>query len=60
MFNPVVPYLYLLPTVYMSVSDITNPDLLACSCRTWISLDINRFSEELLQPGPHDWLAQKR
>ena len=40
------PYRYLLPTVYLSVADIANPDLLACGCRTWISLDIARFYDE--------------
>ena len=30
MFNPVAPYQYLLPTVYLALTDIANPDLLAC------------------------------
>ena len=34
MFNPVAPYRYLLPTLYLSVADIATPDL---------SLDIARF-----------------
>ena len=32
MFNPVTTYGYLLPNVYLSVADIENLDLLACSC----------------------------
>ena len=39
-FNPVAPYRYLLPNLYLSVADIANPDLFACGSRTWISLDI--------------------
>ena len=50
-FNPVVPYLYLLPTVYLFVSDIANPELFVCGCRTWICLDIAHFYEE------HAWPA---
>ena len=30
MFNPVAPYRYMLPTVYLFVGDIANPDLFAC------------------------------
>ena len=30
-------------------SNIANPDLLACNCRTWITLDIARFYEEQCQ-----------
>ena len=26
MFNPVAPYGYLLPNMYMCIADITNPD----------------------------------
>ena len=33
-FNPVVPYLYLLHTVCLYVADIANPDLFACGCWT--------------------------
>ena len=46
MFNPVAPYRYLLPNLYLSMADIENPDLFACGSRTWISLDIARFYEE--------------
>ena len=49
-FNPVAPYRYLLATVYLSVTDIVNPDLFAC-CRTWTSLNIARFYEEQCQPS---------
>ena len=62
LFNPVAPYRYLLPTVYLSVADIENPDLLACDCQTWISLDIARFkrSSATHPTGPHDQLGRKR
>ena len=33
-FNPVAPYQYLLPNLYMSVAYITNPDLCPSVCRT--------------------------
>ena len=46
MFNPVAHYGYLLPTVYLFMADIANPDLSVCGCRTWICLDITRFYEE--------------
>ena len=36
-------YSYLLPTVYLFVADIANPDLSVCGCRTCICLDIPRF-----------------
>ena len=32
-YNPVAPYRYPLPTVYLAVADISNPDLFACGCR---------------------------
>ena len=51
MFNPVAPYRYLLPNLYLYGADIANPDLIACSSRTWISLDIARFYEEHCQPS---------
>ena len=62
-FNPVAPYLYLLPNLHLSEANIANPDLLVCGSRTWISLDIARFYEEHCQPssaqktviGPHCW-----
>ena len=62
MFNPVAPYRYLLPNLYLSVVDIENPDLFACGSRTWISLDTSRFYEEYCQSssGPHGQLAQNR
>ena len=49
--NPVAPYRYLLPNLYLSVTDIANPDLFACSGRTWISLDISCLYEEHCQPS---------
>ena len=48
MFNPVAPYRYRLPNLYLSVAD---PDLLACGSGTWISLDIACFYEEHCQPS---------
>ena len=50
MFNDVAPYRYLVPTIYLYVADIANPDLFACSCRSWIRLDISCFYEEQCQP----------
>ena len=41
-FNPVAPYRYLLPNLYLYVVDIAHPDLFACGSRIWISLDIAR------------------
>ena len=60
-FNPVAPYGYLLSDMYLFMADITNPDFLVLSCRTWIGLDITCFCEQ--QPawpkngksGPHCW-----
>ena len=69
-FNPVAPYGYLLSDMYLFMADITNPDFLVLSCRTWIGLDITRFCEQQRQPssgsawptcpkngksGPHCW-----
>ena len=51
MFNPVSPDRYLLPTAYLSVADIANPDLLTRGCWTWINLDIARLYEEQCQPS---------
>ena len=51
MLNPVAPYRYLLPNLYLFVADIANPDLFACGSRTWISIDIARFYEEHCQPS---------
>ena len=69
-FNPVAPYGYLLSDMYLFMADITNPDFLVLSCRTWIGLDITCFCEQQRQPssgsawpacpkngksGPHCW-----
>ena len=51
MFNPVTTYGYMLPTMYLFVTDIANPDLFACGCRTSICLDIIRFHEEQCHPS---------
>ena len=60
-FNPVAPYGYLLSDMYLFMADITNPDFLVLSCRTWIGLDITRFCEQQRShpAGPHGRLAQK-
>ena len=49
LFNPVAPYQYLIPTVYLFVADIANPDLFVCGCLTWICFDIADFYEEQCQ-----------
>ena len=57
------PYRYLLPNVYLSVADISNPDWFACGCRTWISLFVSTspvFRSSASHPeGPHDRLVKK-
>ena len=45
------PYRYLLPIMYLFMTDIANPDFFVCSCGTWICLDITRFCEEQHQPS---------
>ena len=50
-FNPVAPYGYLLSDMYLFMVDITYPDFLVYSCRTWIGLDITRFCEKQRQPS---------
>ena len=42
--NPVAPYGYLLPNMYLFRADIANPDSFVRSCRNWIS-------EEQRQPS---------
>ena len=42
-FNPVAPYQHLLPSVYLFMADIANPDLFVCCCRTSICPDITHF-----------------
>ena len=56
-FNPVAPYGYLLPNMYLFIADITNPDSFVCCCLTWISLDITRICEEQRQRAglPKKW-----
>ena len=58
--QPVAPYVYLLPTMYLFMADIANPDLFVCGCRSWICLDITRFlrSSASHPAGPHGRLAQ--
>ena len=44
--------------MYLSVTDIANPDLFVCGSRTWICLDIAGFYEEYCQPSSGSaWLA---
>ena len=50
-FNPVAPYGYLLPNMYLCMAYITNPDLFVSCNGTWISLYITRFCEEQRQPS---------
>ena len=58
MFNPVAPYRYQFPNLYLYLADIANPDLFGCGSQTWISLDITRFYEEHCQPSSGSaWLA---
>ena len=45
-FNPVAPYVYLIPNMYLCIADVANPDLFVCCRRTWISLDTTRFCEK--------------
>ena len=59
-FNPVAPYGYLLPTVYLFMADIANPDLFVCGCRTGICLDITRFYEKQRQRVRMAGLPKKR
>ena len=63
-FNPVAPYRYLFPTVYLFMADITNLVLFVCCCRNCIYLDITRQpSSASVWPacqkngtlGPHYW-----
>ena len=48
-FNPVAPYVYLFPKVYLFMADIVNPELFVCVCRTWICVHITCFYEEQRQ-----------
>ena len=61
-FNPVTPYGYLLPNMYVFIADIINPDSFVLCCRTWISLTSSAFvrSSASHPAGPHGRLAQKR
>ena len=49
MFNTVLPYRYLLPTMYLFMTDIANPDLFVCCFQTWICIDITLFCDEQRQ-----------
>ena len=61
MVNPVAPYRYLLPNLYLSVEDIANTDLL----RVFVGPGLVSTSPTFMRSstshlaGPHDWLAQK-
>ena len=49
-FNPLVPYGYLLPNMYLFLADITNPDLFVCVCLSDLNfLDITHFYDEQCQ-----------
>ena len=55
-FNPVAPYGYLLPNMYLFIADIANLDSFVGSCRTWICFDFVRSSAS--HPAdPHGRLA---
>ena len=59
-FNPVAPYGYMLPNMYLFITDVANPDSFVLCCRTWIFLDITHFSGDSANhpSGPHGRLAQ--
>ena len=59
-FNPVAPYGYLLPNMYLFIAVITNPDSFVRCCRTWMSLDITRFCENQRQPSSGSQLGAGR
>ena len=59
MFNPVAPYGYLLPIMYLLKADVTIPALFVCGCQIWICLDITRFYEEPRQPSSMAGLVKK-
>ena len=61
-FNPVAPYRYLLPNLYLSVADIANPDLFACGSRTWISPTSPAFMRSIVShpAGQHGCRVQKQ
>ena len=60
MFNPVAPYQYLFSNMYLSVADITNPDILGCCCQTWIVLTSPAFlrSSARHTAGPYGRLGK--
>ena len=61
MFNPVVPYRYLLPTTYLFMADIRNPDFLFVVIGPEFvstSLAFTR-SNASHAAGPHDRLSPK-
>ena len=41
----------IIPTMYLFMGDIENPDVFVFFCRTWICLDITRLYEEQHQPS---------
>ena len=61
MFNPVVPYQYLLPYLYLSVVDIANPDLFALGGGPGLVSTSPAFMRSIAShpAGPHGQLAQK-
>ena len=48
-FNPITPYEYLFPSMYLFIADIAYPDSFVCGCRTWICLDITLLHGEQRQ-----------
>ena len=62
MFNPVAPYGYLLPNVYLFMADITNPDLFVCvfvGPRFVSTSPAFMRSSASHAAGPHGRFAQK-
>ena len=51
MFNPVTPYRYLLPTMYLCMCRYRKSKLVLCGGRTWICLHITRLYEVQRQPS---------
>ena len=60
MFNPVAPYGYLLPNMYLFIADITNPDLFDVVGPGLVSTSPAFVRSSASHPaGPHGQLAPK-
>ena len=62
MFNHVAPYGYRLPTVYLCMADVANPDLFVCGCRSgFVSISPAFMRSSASHPaGPYGGLVKKR